>query len=304
MLAKDLSSKSEKDVYFHVYNKGIEDKVIFKDKQDNETFVNYLKEYLSSPMDPKNNKRIFKVKGRTYKGIPHLPKNYFNKVELVSYSLTSKEFHLLLNQTVTKSIESFMRSLCTRYSMYFNKKYQRSGSLFAGPYKSSQIKNEDELLELTNKFHAMEDSKESETAEPLERRDLERLDSGFKPRFAELFTAMGVFLILLFLGIRNIAASAHKSSTTSPTPKVLSSEIIKPINSPEPKKIISIKIIDGSISVNIRQKPTIQSNKIGDAHNGDNFELVSKDEKWYGVKLPDGSTGFISAIYVEDGGTN
>ena len=37
--------------------------------------------------------------------------------------------------------------------MYFNKKYQRTGPLFQGPYKSVQIKDETSLLYLTRHFH-------------------------------------------------------------------------------------------------------------------------------------------------------
>ncbi|MBI1864013.1 SH3 domain-containing protein [Candidatus Woesebacteria bacterium] len=341
MLAKDLSSKSKENVYFHIHNNGIEDKIIFKDSKDYEIFIGYLRDYLSSPLDLQINKKVFKVKGRMYKGVPHLPKNYFDKVELIAYYLTPSEFHLILNQTIKKSIENFMRSLCTRYSMYFNKKYQRKGSLFAGPYKSSQI-TESKLLEFTCKLHskdgyssypeylglretawikpkitsaggyeelvekykANEEKVESNDQKQLERRYLKRL--GLKPlsRLAELFTATGVFFVLLFLGIRNIDASVHKNSTVSPTPissQVLS-ESVKPTDSPKPRVIV--KITDGVMSVNIRQKPSIQSDKIGEARDGDSFELISEHKGWFGIKLTDGSTGFISAIYIDIGEPN
>ena len=37
--------------------------------------------------------------------------------------------------------------------MYFNKKYKRSGSLFAGPYKVASLKGGDEILLLTHHIH-------------------------------------------------------------------------------------------------------------------------------------------------------
>ena len=46
-----------------------------------------------------------------------------------------------------------MRSLGTRYSVYFNKRYERSGSLFQGIYKAVMITNENYLLHLSRYIH-------------------------------------------------------------------------------------------------------------------------------------------------------
>lgn len=153
MPAKYLVRVDEEGIYSHVYNKGIEHKVIFNDNEDYQTFLSYLKEYLAPPRDPESIKKVFEVKGRTFRGTPHLPKNYFNKVELFAYSLMPDHFHLLINQVVRGSLENFIRSLCTRYSIYFNKKYLRTGALFDGPYKSMQISDRSALPLLTRFFH-------------------------------------------------------------------------------------------------------------------------------------------------------
>jgi len=62
-------------------------------------------------------------------------------------------FHLALQQTTPGSVEKFIRSLCTRYSIYFNKKYQRTGTLFGGRYKFAWIKDIPSLRLLTRYFH-------------------------------------------------------------------------------------------------------------------------------------------------------
>lgn len=62
-------------------------------------------------------------------------------------------FHLLLHQTQKHDIEKFIRSLLTRYSMYFNKKYNRVGSLFQGPYKSVLITDDAYLVHLSRYIH-------------------------------------------------------------------------------------------------------------------------------------------------------
>ncbi len=153
MPAQNLFRADETGTYCHVYNRGIEDKILFNDEQDYEVFLGYLRDYLSVPADTEATKKVFSINGRTFRGTPHQPKNYFNQVVIVSYCIMPNHFHLLVYQITKGSLEKFIRSLCTRYSMYFNKKYQRTGPLFQGPYKSVQIKDEASLLYLTRYFH-------------------------------------------------------------------------------------------------------------------------------------------------------
>lgn len=46
-----------------------------------------------------------------------------------------------------------MLKLQTGYSMYFNKKYERSGSLFQGPFKSQLVENDEYLRYLYTYIH-------------------------------------------------------------------------------------------------------------------------------------------------------
>ena len=62
-------------------------------------------------------------------------------------------FHLLLNQVSKESMRHFMQSLCTSYSMYFNKKYKRIGSLFQDIYKAALIVEDPYLLHLSRYIH-------------------------------------------------------------------------------------------------------------------------------------------------------
>lgn len=148
------SQKADKNkAYSHVYNKGTEERNLFVDEEDYKVFLGYLKDYLTVPADPDSTKKTFTVNERTFRGIPHQPKNYFDKVELVAFSLCPGHFHLLINEKESGSLEKFLRSLSTRYAIYYNKKYKRTGSLFIGPYKSVKIKDSSELLHLTRYFH-------------------------------------------------------------------------------------------------------------------------------------------------------
>jgi putative transposase len=63
-------------------------------------------------------------------------------VSVLAYSLMPNHFHLVLEQLVEDGISSFMRKLSTGYSMYFNTRYEHSGVLFQGRFKSSHIDSE------------------------------------------------------------------------------------------------------------------------------------------------------------------
>lgn len=139
--------------HYHVYNRGVEKRIIYEDVQDYRVFLNYLKEYLSPPPDLNKISKTFTLQGFSFQGIPHQPKNYYQKVELLTYCLMPNHFHLLLYQDAKNDIEKFMRSLSTRYSMYFNKKYDRVGSLFQGPYKSALVGDELYFLHLSRYIH-------------------------------------------------------------------------------------------------------------------------------------------------------
>jgi putative transposase len=142
-----------KDGYYHVYNRGVEKRTIFEDEQDYKVFLDYLKEYLSPPPDPKMFIKTITLQEYSFKGLPRLPKNYFDKIELLAFCLMPNHFHLLLKQTDKNVMEKFMRSLSIRYSTYFNKKYDRVGGLFQDTYKAILIIDESYLLHLSRYIH-------------------------------------------------------------------------------------------------------------------------------------------------------
>ena len=144
---------NKENAYYHISNKGRDGKAIFNEASDFDTFISYLNEYLTSPSDVAVTKKAFTVQGKTFHGVPHQPKNYHKKIELVAYNLTPNSFNLLVKQNETSALESFVRSLCTRYSIYFNKKYQKTGSLFEGPYKSIHLDDESQINLLIYHLH-------------------------------------------------------------------------------------------------------------------------------------------------------
>ena len=139
--------------YYHIYNRGVEKRKIFEEIQDYKVLLKYFKEYLSPPPKLEDLKTIFTLQGASFKGVPRQRKNYNGLIELHAYCLMPNHFHLLIKQSNKDSMEHFLRSICTRYSMYFNKKYQRVGKLFQGHYKAVLITKDDYLLHLSRYIH-------------------------------------------------------------------------------------------------------------------------------------------------------
>lgn len=341
MPAKNLKRIADEGVLLHIYNKGVEGSVIFKG-DDFKVYINFLEESLAPPKDPSSIKQPFKIRGRTFKGTPRLPKNYSNQVELIGYNLKPDHFHLIIRQVTKGSVENFIRSLCTRYSMYFNKKYGRSGSLFAGPYKSVEITDEKSLQllisylnseggyvshsegkrnnpwinpETVNQSSLLKSIILDGNSDHLKGREpvgstnvVPKTYSGF-PRF--LMVSGSIFVLLTSLGIGNILISSSKSKVPLPPPAILSvskdlqldinSKASEATSEAKSKSSVKVKIDDESKHVNIRQKPTTNSLKIGKARNGDIFEFKSLESGWYEVKFVTNS-GFIAAEYIEKEG--
>ena len=143
--------------FYHIYNRGVEKRNIFLDDQDYKVFLSYLKLYLTSKdnsvieikkradlSEDQKNEKISKLMAL---------KNYFNKIELLCYVLMPNHFHLEIRQKNRNDMEDFMRSLITKYSKYFNKRYDRVGPLFQGRYSAVLITNERYLLHLGRYIH-------------------------------------------------------------------------------------------------------------------------------------------------------
>jgi len=402
MPAQNASGVKHNDVYYHIYNRGVDKRTIFKEPQDYSVFLGYLNDYLTTPINPEKIKEEFTVNGQVFRGIPHQPKNYFGKIELIAYSLKPNHFHLVLHPIINDSLEKLTRSLFTRYSIYFNKKYKRRGSLFEGPYKSKKIENIFYLCLLTHYLHRengytslpeylgtketvwvkskvvksylnsknwsyhdfMEKYKpDQKTKKLLAKIIIENQTDNFspplerkkippkvitkpkpKPRIPEFLIIFVVFIVLFGLGIRNIQSSSANNGISNPIPTPKTSNVLSkstyketekpsptpemsifslnPVNndeakspSPEPKpskispnsatnetvksNLIAVVKTDDATSVNIRQKPDINSAIIGKAMKDDLYKFVSVDSGWYEIKLANNSTGFIWAIYVD-----
>lgn len=142
------------DTYYHIYSRGINKDVIFKNDDDKKVFIALLKRYLSPepPLDKSN---------RPYK-------SYYGQIELLTYALMPNHFHLLIHQAAADDIVHFMRSLMTSYAMYFNRVHKHFGPVFQSRYLAKKINDDQQLMVVSRYIHLNPSNWDSSTDTSLD----------------------------------------------------------------------------------------------------------------------------------------
>ncbi|MCG2693913.1 transposase [Candidatus Parcubacteria bacterium] len=121
---------------YHIYNRGNNKQSIFLDKDDYKFFITRLRQNL--------------YPDELLKRIDPLPLGSFT---LFAYSLLPNHFHIILRQNKNTPSSHLLTRICTSYSMYFNKKYERVGHVFQGRFKQKIIEKDSYLLWLSAYIH-------------------------------------------------------------------------------------------------------------------------------------------------------
>lgn len=127
------------DHYYHIYNRGWNRSEIFHDESD----YLYLERLIARYLSPKPFKD---PKGREYVSLRDC-------LDLNAYCLMPNHFHMLVYQRKEQGMTKFIQSVYTAYTMYFNKKYKRRGSLFENRFKAVEILTDSQLQHITRYIH-------------------------------------------------------------------------------------------------------------------------------------------------------
>ncbi len=117
------------DEYYHIYNRGNSKQKIFLNEEDYTHFIKLL--FLCNS-----------TKSIVCRDISSNAYDFDREETLVyigAYCLMPNHFHLLIKEKTESGISRFIQKVSTAYSMYFNKKYKRTGGLFEGKFKSQHI---------------------------------------------------------------------------------------------------------------------------------------------------------------------
>jgi REP element-mobilizing transposase RayT len=139
MAYKNTFRNDYAEAYYHVYNRGIDKMLVFRDEDDYGYFENLLARHLS------------KKPTRDKFGREH--KNYHGRVQIHSLCLMPNHYHFLFWQKDAGDIAQFISSLIIAYGMYFNKKYKRRGPLFESEYKAVNITEDPQLMHVSRYIH-------------------------------------------------------------------------------------------------------------------------------------------------------
>jgi putative transposase len=132
--------------FYHVYNRGNGKQIIFKDSADYRRFTELL--FLSNSHKPINVRDIKKQEASVFD---------FDRgdtlVNIGAYCLMPNHFHILITPCVENGLSTFMNKLGTSYSMYFNRRYNRTGTLFEGAFKAEFADYDEYLKYLFSYIH-------------------------------------------------------------------------------------------------------------------------------------------------------
>jgi len=130
--------------FYHLYNRGNSKQVIFKDRADYHHFMKLM--FVSNS----SHRFVFRNLADDSFWDKNMKDPY---IAIGLYCLMPNHFHIAATPLVENGISLYMQRLCTAYSMYFNKKYERTGTLFEGRFKSRYVDSDEYLKYLYAYIH-------------------------------------------------------------------------------------------------------------------------------------------------------
>lgn len=137
------------DSYYHVYNRGVDKRLIFMDNHDRMRFQRAL--YFFNDLRPVDMRLITKDAPLVIEGASFDQRKQL--IDIGAYCLMPNHFHVLVKTRSQDGLSRFMKKLGTGYAMYFNKKHRRTGILFEGTFKAKLIENNEYLRHMSVYIH-------------------------------------------------------------------------------------------------------------------------------------------------------
>lgn len=138
--------------FYHVLNRGIGKKPIFKTSSDYQRLLQTIDFYRF----PKAFIRYSTFMGLSVEDRQNFLQNlYKNKplVEIISFCLMPNHVHFLVRQVIDNGITKFMSNWQNSYARYFNTKYKQRGYLFESSFKAKYIETEDLFWHVSRYIH-------------------------------------------------------------------------------------------------------------------------------------------------------
>lgn len=134
-------------IYYHIYNRGAHKAMIFHEKSDYERMLKLL--YIANCSQP------FLLRDFEQVNVFEIERKD-NLVNIVAYCLMPNHIHIAIQQEEQRlhlCITKFMRKLFTGYALYYNLKYDHSGTIWQGSFKEKSSEDEQYLQTLISYVH-------------------------------------------------------------------------------------------------------------------------------------------------------
>lgn len=132
---------------YHLYGRGTDKRKIFVRPNDYDRFISLLYIFNNT-----TTVHVSNLNDTALGNILSLEKTD-ELVKITSYCLMPNHFHILAQEIREGGISKFMQKIMTGYTMFFNKKYERTGSLFESSFKSVHVDNDNHLKYLLAYIH-------------------------------------------------------------------------------------------------------------------------------------------------------
>lgn len=136
---------------YHVYNRSVGNQEIFHIKKEFERGLNLI-DYYRFPQ---------KIKFSEFKKLnPEKRERHLEEidklnpyVEIFAFCFMPDHYHLLVKQLFADGIKTFVSNFQNAFAKYFNKKHDRSGSLFRNPFKAKWIESDSIFTHISRYIH-------------------------------------------------------------------------------------------------------------------------------------------------------
>lgn len=137
---------------YHIFNRGIEKRIIFSNTRDFQRAVDTFNYYRFVNPSLRFSHFIRLEKDVRKETLERLYKNDL-QVEILSYCLMPNHFHFLLRQVNGNGISKFVANVTNSYTKFFNTKYDRVGPLVQGLFKAVHVDDDEQLIHVSRYIH-------------------------------------------------------------------------------------------------------------------------------------------------------
>jgi len=138
---------------YHLTVRGVEQRQIFQDDTDRRR-LRLLLPFCGLPEQRVNLSAVLRHARRRGENV-RMPRLLPGRrlLALLCYCFMPNHLHFLVREEVARGISRYMQRLLNSYARYFNVRYERSGPLFAGPFHSVHVEDDEQLLHVSRYIH-------------------------------------------------------------------------------------------------------------------------------------------------------